>query len=65
MNSMLEEVSMCLYTGHVPGSWSKLSPPTVKSLAGYIEHLTKRTLQYSNWVKYKRSTLHILMLKSK
>lgn len=51
MNSMLEEVSMCLYAGRVPGCWSKLSPPTVKSLADYIEHLTKRTLQYSNWVK--------------
>jgi len=63
MNSMLEEVSMCLYAGRVPGCWSKLSPPSVKSLSGYIEHLTKRTLQYSNWVNYKRLTLN-LMLKS-
>lgn len=56
MNSMLEEVSTCLYAGRVPGCWSRLSPQTVKSLARYVEHLTKRTLQYSNWVKYKRST---------
>lgn len=51
MNSTLEEVSTCLYRGRVPICWSKLSPPTaVESLAHYVEHLMKRTLQYSNWV---------------
>jgi len=53
MNSMLEEVSTCLYAGRIPGCWIKLSPPTVKSLPRYIEHLKKRAFQYSNWVNMK------------
>lgn len=50
MNSTLEEISTCLYTGRVPIVWINLSPQTVKSLARYIQHLEKRTLQYSTWV---------------
>lgn len=50
MNSTLEEVSACLYAGRVPLCWSKLSPQTVKSLARYVDHIAKRTLQYLNWV---------------
>ncbi|VVC32081.1 Dynein heavy chain, domain-2,Dynein heavy chain domain,Dynein heavy chain, domain-1,Dynein heavy chain, P- [Cinara cedri] len=49
MNSTLEEVSTCLYIRCVPACWIKCSPQTIKSLARYIKHLTKRTTQYSNW----------------
>lgn len=50
MNSTLEEVSTSLYAGCVPVSWCKLSPQTFKSLARFMEHLEKRTLQYESWV---------------
>lgn len=50
MNATLEDISMCIYMGRVPNCWSMLSPQTYKSLACYLKHLTKRSLQYSNWV---------------
>lgn len=60
MNSTLEEISTCLYTGRVPVFWINMSPQTVKSLARYIEHLEKRTLQYSTWVNNYYLTVTVL-----
>jgi len=50
MDSILDNVSNCLYNGQIPDTWLKLAPATRKPLGGWITHFNKRLTQYEQWV---------------
>ncbi|EKX52600.1 hypothetical protein GUITHDRAFT_157080 [Guillardia theta CCMP2712] len=49
MSSTLEELSTALFNGVLPGSWSKLTPQTEKSLGEWVEMFLRRQDQYAEW----------------
>lgn len=42
MSSELDELSLSLLNGFLPGSWRRLAPQTEKKLGSWMSHLTKR-----------------------
>ncbi|XP_067124199.1 dynein axonemal heavy chain 10, partial [Centruroides vittatus] len=49
-DSELEVITHCLSIGKLPPTWKKYSPPTQKSLGGWITHFCERYNQYQKWV---------------
>lgn len=50
MNAELDDLSLSLFNGFLPLSWSKLAPQTQKKLGAWMNHFTRRFKQYSDWI---------------
>ncbi len=51
MNNKLDEMSESLIEGRLPGTWTKLAPPTTMKLHSWMEHFKKRHQQYTEWIE--------------
>jgi len=51
MSSELDELSLSLFNGFLPGIWRKLTPQTNKKLGSWMEFFLKRLKQYTDWVE--------------
>lgn len=49
MDVVLDNIANSLYNGQIPDDWRKLAPDTCKSLPSWIEHLSRRAVQYRYW----------------
>ena len=51
MSQQLDELGSSLFNGFLPTAWAKLAPQTEKPLGSWMEHYTKRYVQYDSWTK--------------
>lgn len=49
MDIVLDNISTSLFNGQIPMDWRKLAPDTCKSLSNWMEHLSRRAIQYRYW----------------
>jgi dynein heavy chain len=49
MDATLDGVANALFNNQLPDDWRKLAPDTCKTLAGWMEHLSRRSQQYRYW----------------
>lgn len=50
MSVELDALGNSFFNGFLPPMWSKLAPPTLKSLVGWIAHFERRFKQYRVWI---------------
>ncbi|CAD7925016.1 unnamed protein product [Amoebophrya sp. A120] len=51
MSQALDELGSSLFNGFLPTMWAKLAPQTEKPLGSWMDHYSKRFLQYDTWAK--------------
>lgn len=49
MDTTLDGLANALFNNQLPDDWRKLAPDTCKTLAGWLEHLRRRSQQYRYW----------------
>merc|ERR1712048_1405419 len=57
MSSDLDDISTYLYNGFIPKIWLRFAPQTEKRLGSWMNHFTKRYLQYKKWVETKKDPI--------
>ncbi|CAD7947894.1 unnamed protein product [Amoebophrya sp. A25] len=51
MSQLLDDIGSSLFNGFLPSWWAKLAPQTEKPLGSWMDHYSKRYLQYDTWAK--------------